>query len=965
MKVFQKIKNKIKQSNGLYKLASYWTAADTVEFDNGDTLEKYKTDIASALAQKGDGLFYDNETNMLYLLSGENRISGVEIVSSTSEGETILGDVTNISILPSENATTIKWTDPSDTQGVSWAGTIVLRKQSSRPVDCTDGEVVVDSTVRNQYQTNGYVDEDLMSNTSYFYRFFPYTTEGQIRTGLAVGVSTLKDNSVIDAYPQVAGEYVYNGSQQTVQLDNFDEDKMMISSNTATGAGTHTVTVTPKTGYKWPDKSTDPIYLDWVIQKAKISQTPSQSGTVTYTGSSRTPYWSGYDSNALDISGDTTGIDAGTYTVTFTPTENYTWSDGTSTGKTATWIIQRAQISAYPYQSGTLNYTGSSQSPTWVSYDTNKMTISGQTSGTEIGSYIAVFTPKSNYMWNDGTTSGKEISWSISSQTVSLVPTQANTLVYTGNSQSPTWNNYDSSKLTLGGTTSGTNATSYTATFTPKSGYTWSDGTATAKSATWSIGRATISSTPSQSGTLTYSGSSQSPTWSNYDSSKMTRSGTTSGTNAGTYTATFTPTSNYQWSGGSTSAKSVSWTIGKANGTLTLSKTSVALNSSKTIDTVTCSNNSGSISAVSSNTSAATVSVSGTTVTITSGSSSGNATITITAAAGNNYYSVQKTVSVTVEAAVVLNANSIHTSSTNNGSSWIDTSPKIPSGNLVDAVYYEGYLYYLVNTTKLYKVVDNNVTFVMDFSQKYSVSWSSAKLVVSDAETASDASGMYIIARNYAVLGIYKIDFENNRLTALWDESIPTSTTIVSALMKGDDIFISTRIDKQSYLYRIYKGSSLSRKQTLDSIYEYPLYLAKTKYRVYAIGSTGKYTGYVSDSGYNSNRDLCGYYTADVSHNSTTYYGEFSRLLKGGKYIDTIYYPVIGAFGNNDDYLYIVTDGSMTPPIYKDSATSYVGGGGTINLSSDSSWHEYNYSGIHIVNKQGSSNKLEYFEGHA
>ena len=159
---------------------------------------------------------------------------------------------------------------------------------------------------------------------------------------------------------------------------------------------------------------------------------------------------------------------------------------------------------------------------------------------------------------------------------INSVPTQSGSLTYTGSAQSPQWNGYDEERLTIGGTTSGTNAGSYTATFTPKSGYEWADGTTTAKSVTWTIGKASLA-TPAQSGSLTYSGSAQSPQWSNYDSNKLTIGGTTSGTNAGSYNATFTPKANYQWNDGTTTAKTVSWSIGKAAGSLTLGKTSVSL----------------------------------------------------------------------------------------------------------------------------------------------------------------------------------------------------------------------------------------------------------------------------------------------------------------------------------------------------------------------------------------------------
>jgi len=122
---------------------------------------------------------------------------------------------------------------------------------------------------------------------------------------------------------------------------------------------------------------------------------------------------------------------------------------------------------------------------------------------------------------------------------------------------------------------------------------------------------------PSQSGSLTYNTSSQSPTWSNYDQTKMTLSGDTSGTNAGNYIAVFTLDRHYVWSDGTTGAKNVTWTIGKALGNITLSKNSVSLTPENPSDTVTFSNNTGTVSVTSADTSVATASVSGNTITIT------------------------------------------------------------------------------------------------------------------------------------------------------------------------------------------------------------------------------------------------------------------------------------------------------------------------------------------------------------
>lgn len=171
------------------------------------------------------------------------------------------------------------------------------------------------------------------------------------------------------------------------------------------------------------------------------------------------------------------------------------------------------------------------------------------------------------------------------------------------------------------------------------------------KTATTSVtvNRKTISAVPSQSGTLTYTGSSQSPSWSNYSTTQLTIGGTASGTNAGSYTATFTPKSNYRWADGTTTAKSVSWSIGKAAGSLSISPTSMTLDTTTKSKTITVTRSGdGAISAVSGNTAAATVSVSGNTVTVT-GKANGSATITISVAAGANYTApTSKTCAVTV-----------------------------------------------------------------------------------------------------------------------------------------------------------------------------------------------------------------------------------------------------------------------------------------------------------------------------
>lgn len=240
--------------------------------------------------------------------------------------------------------------------------------------------------------------------------------------------------------------------------------------------------------------------------------------------------------------------------------------------------VERGTISV-PTVSGSLTYNGQAQSPTLTGYDADKMVLSGDTSGTNAGSYTAVVTPTAQYKWADGSTEAKNIQWSIAKATPSITfdPTsvsldtsttsQAVAVTYTGDGTLSAQSDnsgvatasMEGTILTVTGVETGNTAIQVSA----------SEGTNyTAASASLSVVVQfviTIQVLPTQSGSLTYNGNRQYPSWNNYDSKQLTISGVTSSINAGSYTVKFTPKPGCQWWDGTTEQKEAVWKISKAS----------------------------------------------------------------------------------------------------------------------------------------------------------------------------------------------------------------------------------------------------------------------------------------------------------------------------------------------------------------------------------------------------------------
>ena len=364
----------------------------------------------------------------------------------------------------------------------------------------------------------------------------------------------------------------------TVKYGETEGNCTLNSSPTYTNAGTYTVYYqVSKAGY-----TTFTGSETVVIERAVISTVPTQKGTLTYDGTSKSPEWNGYDPAKMTLGGTTSGINVGPYDATFTPNGNYKWSSGKTTAETVTWRISKATPAVTLSQSsGTVVYpnttffTVETDSDGVLTVSTSDGNVATATVGGD-GKTITV-TP--------GTTAGNATitvkvnasdNYAAESATYT-VTVNSGTLTVTANGHSGTYDGsahgitvtcsgatikYGESEgnYTLNSSPTYTNAGTYTVYYqVSKAGYTTVTGSKQVV-----INRASISTLPSQKTALTYTGTEQTVSWNNHVAAQLTVGGTTKGTNAGSYEATFTPTANYQWSDGSTTAKPVTWTIAKA-----------------------------------------------------------------------------------------------------------------------------------------------------------------------------------------------------------------------------------------------------------------------------------------------------------------------------------------------------------------------------------------------------------------
>ena len=300
-----------------------------------------------------------------------------------------LAAVSNIVTKVSHGKVYVKWTDPEDlvvaeSTLAEWAGTLLVRKAGSMPVSRRDGTVVVDSKVRNQYQNQYFCDSGLTDGTVYYYKFFPYTTTNtyteheDCEFTATPNAPTMGNVSSMSATPAGNGKLAikWTDPAATIVDDGLtlatwektvvvvkegeyatspdDEDAAYTYTSTTRNAhASAPLTVTGLTNGTTYYVSFFPVSTDGAVNvnasnritgeanRMVIATVPSQSGSLTYNGSAQTPTFSNYDTNkmTLSVTGQT---NAGTYSASFTPKDDYMWSDETTAAKTVNWTINKA-----------------------------------------------------------------------------------------------------------------------------------------------------------------------------------------------------------------------------------------------------------------------------------------------------------------------------------------------------------------------------------------------------------------------------------------------------------------------------------------------------------------------------------------------------------------------------------------------------------------------------------------------
>ncbi len=333
---------------------------------------------------------------------------------------------------------------------------------------------------------------------------------------LSINIKKMPLNLSSATISGVNAEYTYTGSaitptitlkcpvDGTITTLVLNTDYTVEYSNN-TSAGTATITATGKGNFTGTKTATFAI-AQYNISGATVSTIADQ----TYTGSAIQPAFTVTMSGKTLTAGTdytvayTNNTNAGTATITLTGKGNFT---GT---KTVNFAIKPATVTV-PSNPADKTYNSASQG-CGVTTPTHTTVVTGSTtSATNVGTYTVTYAldSKTNYVWSDGTTANKSISWKIVAFNISKATvTQIADQVYTGSAIEKTTtvtvtlngasHTLTSDEITYSYSSDTTNVGKVTVTITGKGNFT---GTVTT---TYNIVYKSITGTATITGTAQY-----------------------------------------------------------------------------------------------------------------------------------------------------------------------------------------------------------------------------------------------------------------------------------------------------------------------------------------------------------------------------------------------------------------------------------------------------------------------------
>lgn len=310
--------------------------------------------------------------------------------SGSGGGGLALAAASDIKVLTASGKVYVKWTDPDDmvvgdATLAAWGGTLLVRKAGSMPTSRRDGVIVLDSKTRDAYKNTYFCDSGLTNGVEYFYKLFPYSTSNTYTDSSDDEFSAIPN--AVDV-SDVAGITLASAGNGKLSIKWTDPAASVVEDGVTLATWASTVVVVKAGSYATSPTDPDAAYTftsttrnayatnplvatgltngttyyvtlfpmstdgkantntanrkTGVANKITISNIPAQSGTLTYNGNSQSPTWSNYNSAQLTLGGTTSGTNATSYNATFTPKDDYMWSDSSTTAKTVAWSIGKA-----------------------------------------------------------------------------------------------------------------------------------------------------------------------------------------------------------------------------------------------------------------------------------------------------------------------------------------------------------------------------------------------------------------------------------------------------------------------------------------------------------------------------------------------------------------------------------------------------------------------------------------------